>query len=825
MPEPEELIIYLKMVTDAADQADARQHQRFRQRMKETATEQVNLEKQAQKEITAELEANIRARNDRFKQSIRQRYNDWKQQRDQNATDERREREFNLQESVRIQKRIEQQAIESAKRTTQSVLASDISYADAKAAVMARADKGISRQRKQTSEEYLEIMRREQTEAVNLRNAMQQKMSQMGRREMEETIAQGRAETREQTRKANEQNRLMINASHDRYSEMKKNSDKTIEAYKKEEQGILNIARAYTALRIASEVSQGIHAAMRAMADSTTQVRDHVKEIVDEMERLRTRTVEILAMRGQAATGQNAAQVLREGKFSGMSADRWLKFKEESMAGIQQYIEPPGVAEKDKAMYPLTPKMGTDLEAWTALQAAAYGIDEKSAAQLERVAVSISPKGKGGKIDMDKYKDIFVKIVGSMQLSQGRTSPLMKQVAEYLAINFHEGDKLEDILRYTTRVRVAAQFNPEAAFVYSDAVDRAMRQIRANEEKSYELGIEPTMTKDQAIQQMRKAIHEQAVADAPKGATAATIRGIEEDKTQKYLGEARAYRGLDVYIEKGIKGGLFARAEKETAEMTVAKSEAWAAQFLKGPEGASQVLGIETAAERSANASEYQQLRLMEKQAYLTVLQMRLLEDRTGLGEQLGTQALSSLGFGDKEKQVIRRQLLSDFRAKVDRSILRRYDKEKPYSWNEMIFNPLAGAATAPETIFGGRTGVNWLRRRAGMLPTTTPGHRIDESTTEKELMEMLAEDTQVKSEFQVVNPTASWRGGVPAATQGMHAAAAAPRPGIDMPDRNGDIFGPNRAEREKIDALKAIKKNTEQRGPVVPGVLNNMGR
>ncbi len=104
---------------------------------------------------------------------------------------------------------------------------------------------------------------------------------------------------------------------------------KTTDALKGQEKAILSMSAAYAGLQIGSQVADAVRMAWQAAAESLETSREHIRAMTADMEAMRTRANEILAMRGDPRTAGSTAALAGEAAAAGMNTEAYAKFTEE----------------------------------------------------------------------------------------------------------------------------------------------------------------------------------------------------------------------------------------------------------------------------------------------------------------------------------------------------------------------------------------------------------------------------------------------------------------------------------------------------------------
>lgn len=426
---------------------------------------------------------------------------------------------------------------------------------------------------------------------------------------------------------------------------------KTTSALDRQQKQILSISQAYTTMRIAAEVGQFARMAFDGMADSLRESHDYIGKMVEDMERFRTQSREILAMRGDKQNAASIARFAAEAEAAGVNTQDYAKFVEEFQANTQEHIEPKGVAPGEAKNYRLTQDQEKSLNKFAVSFAASQGIDPRSAAQLMGTVIATSKVGPNGKVNEEEVRTDFAKIAGTLQFAKGRTSKLMPQFAEAAQeLSGEAGVGVSDIKELAVQFGAGSEVNPNKSGVLIRALHRGLRQIRMSDKKSDELGITKNMTDEQALARAVAAIEEIAKSE-----------GVSESEvTGRYFNEIREYEALRAHVVRGQRGGLYARARERQRTMTSTRAEQQVREFQASPEGSAQRQSAATDRAKFERAQVYEHLTAARRASAIDVIRAGEIELPENPIGAIVTSKGQSYGQGNRFEQETERITLQN---------------------------------------------------------------------------------------------------------------------------------------------------------------------
>jgi hypothetical protein len=655
-----ELVIYLKLITEDADRTDQAFHARARQRAGETARAQTKAEKEAQ-----------------------------------------REREGILKDAAKAADTYRREQLAKQKADYAERLKADNDYVKARMTAL----KAEAQLEKEANQARSSALKQASTDA---KAAIAESL-----RVEKDAFAEGRAMAKRLGQIKDEQNKMEIAAvkatnlekqkSDDAYvASMRKQANiagqlekERLRALDKEENAVLTVARAYTTMRIASEVSQAVHAVWGAMAQTAQETRDYIQGQVDELERMRTVARELLALRGEQPTPSNVAAIGFRAAAAGRSFEEQHAFELELEAQAGTYIGGPQQLISREAME----AFGAEVSPYMA----GRGVKGKEQAELTGALLSVmKPDVTTGEIDTKMLGDMMAKVLKTIERAPGRTGPELRQFMEVLQEEIQPGDPMQKILDLATVFRAETVRNPRTASAYTRALFRGLREARAKPETAQELGLKPGMDTFQELAAVETAMN-RWLPQHP-GMTQADFIG-------EYFKEARKYGSTMTAVRRGLgPGGVFERSQAEMATVDMETIRREGKTSLQDPEGRRQAGLAALAATKAQNAGRFAYARQVELDARLAVATSRELEKSEPWYAALATYAPSWLGGRTREEQetafimdqTITRKLMGSQRG---RDYVRRQFRRIGYTdWATMSGDELRQAVEANQgTMFGGR--------------------------------------------------------------------------------------------------------------------------
>jgi hypothetical protein len=432
--------------------------------------------------------------------------------------------------------------------------------------------------------------------------------------------------------------------------------DQQQEATKKVESGIMGVAQAYTGLRIASLISQGIHQAMQAVGDAVKEANDHVKAMVDNMEKIRDTVQELASLRSKENGATFTAQIAREAEATGSTTQMHVAAQKTFLQYANQYV---GTEGADAAKQAAEAKEGKtafaetqELEQFAEISSNAQGINPSEGTRLMATILSQRKPGQ----TKDDLKLEWRKLAENMKQAAGPEGPLIGKLNELVMEEVGETGSLKTSQEAAVLLRGLSEANPAKGFTYGEAIIRGNREIRANKKgQMEELGITQNMTQEQMIIQAMKRSEEIAKEE-----------GVDPvDVLARYYKDARGLRGMNAAINKGVKGGRFEAGRRDMANVTLAGAEKENRGYLAGEVGTKR--RQEAASDRidAAKSERYVSLREMQREFANRVKNSGKLDEPQGMVEQLQEKKLDVL-YGNTRAERARDQMMgSEIEARL----------------------------------------------------------------------------------------------------------------------------------------------------------------
>lgn len=516
-------------------------------------------------------------------------------------------------------------------------------------------------------------------------------------------------------------------------------------AAKETEGAVMNIARAYTTLRIASEVSQGMTTAMQAVAMSLKESKDYVQGLVEGMERVRERTTEILANRGRMATGAGAAGLAGEAANNMVPFDHHLKFTEEVQAQIQGQVGGTGRIRDNEQM--------AELSSMAEQYGKLYGIEPSVTGKILGAAVNVGKVGPDGKIDTNNTIVEFAQILEQARLSVGRTHIVAPQIASVAQQTVGEdpGAVYKDIQDAAMLVRAEAAIKPAGAEVNAMALTRAMREVMTREDKKYGINFaeEIGLTRDMSIEEKMAKIE-----DAIPGMAKDLELGEDEVAALITGNEVRKARGFRGY-RKAMKEGLFTRMRAEAARVDLPMVQKRIGQFRGSDNAMADQEKSRAEQAKLERGDEYKNLRLVQLQAATEMISAGNLENPEELMNAILTGSGTQFGKGDRQQQELQRGTIHKIVSRLSmspegRAALEPFTPRMAWDRKTPIDKRVAGGTA----------------QAAGMFRMNEPGGYLDLNTDQsvlKDLSDVMKKlDKKLPQNAQPIPALAAPAGGRP---------------------------------------------------------------
>ncbi len=336
--------------------------------------------------------------------------------------------------------------------------------------------------------------------------------------------------------------------------------------------GIMSISQAYTNMRIAAEVQQGITYAWQAIASSIKEANDHMDSLYNKMAGVRERSVELARLLGKEPTAQFTTEQATEAFHLKVRPEQWETVQKTARQQAGGLVAPLGVTGADVA------KGGyrTSEERFASLQ--------KLAAPWALNKLGITPEQTGKAIGFiaqmstpettdTEMMNEFVKFATGVERAKGETSGELERFSILATTGEVKPGDWEGLHKRTSESAMVARRRSGQVVAYGTAVDDALDKLESDQAKQEEdagtsdireLGINPkTMNRREKFQKIKEA----------------RDRWVKGGKTEnlfwsKYFGtEKRRRAGMRAMIEEGIDQGGFAAADEEQRLQTGAKAQ------------------------------------------------------------------------------------------------------------------------------------------------------------------------------------------------------------------------------------------------------------
>jgi hypothetical protein len=419
---------------------------------------------------------------------------------------------------------------------------------------------------------------------------------------------------------------------------------KLTEASKETEGGILSIAKAYTFLRVASEISQGMHAAMQAVGDAVKDANAEIKTMVDRLEAIQELVQELASLRETKNDAKFASQVSREAASVGSTTEMHVAahetFFQYGAGHIGEKNATPEQQKKDAALGITSNKDANELELFAENSSNAQGV--KSAYGVRLMATVMNQRKPGETNDDLKLK--WRKLFEKMKKAAGPTGQAIAQASEEIAESVGEDGTFKEAEEVMDFMAVMMEANAAKGYVYTEAVKKGNRIIRANKKgEMKELGV----TKDMNFEQMTRQVIKRSREIAKKEGKSV------EDVLGRYYDDARAGRGMMAAVEQGENRHRFETAKDAGKNITLPGAIKENADYLTFGVGKKRAQGAQRDAIAAAR-SEEEQARLEMERDYTNSLenQGKLREPRTVAEQSAAAARTVVTGKTEKEYQV-----------------------------------------------------------------------------------------------------------------------------------------------------------------------------
>jgi hypothetical protein len=408
--------------------------------------------------------------------------------------------------------------------------------------------------------------------------------------------------------------------------------------------GVQGIAKAYVALRVASEFGNALNAVMQASAKSTEEARSHMVGLVQQMEQARTAAKEIAQLEGKSPTAMYTAQQARDAANVGADVGDYQQGKLAFQAFAGQYLGKENATDDERAQEAKEGRISfeesQELQRLVATNTGAQGLKQDQSARLAGTIIS---KRKPGATAQDMALQ-HRRLTEALKLAPGYTGPLMDQLNEVVQEAVGEGGDFREVEDAAVMMRVVAERGPQEASAYTRGMLRELREIRTSPEKMEELGLTKDMDVFQQVEQVGKRAAENEAETGEK----------QSDYIGKHFKDARAFGGVRTAIQSGIKGGAINRARADIAKITPETLARENKGYLASQEGQAAKFRSEDKAIELEAASRAVALQPWKHRAHQDLIASRELEESESVGGAFLTREGEQLGFGDRKTQLER---------------------------------------------------------------------------------------------------------------------------------------------------------------------------
>ena len=412
------------------------------------------------------------------------------------------------------------------------------------------------------------------------------------------------------------------------------------DAIKEQEKGVGDLVKSFINLQVVKDVAGWVKEAMQAVGQSIADAREHIKGMTDEMERARTASKEIAALRGKDATAGFTAGMAREAASAGLDVEDYKQFALGWEAYAGQYVGAEGATPAQLAKE--GKKIGKDraLELQKDIGAYAVGARGLGADEGSQLLGLILAKSKAGASN-DEIMSNYAQMMKVAELAPGRTAPGLGQITELGMESVGPEGDMKSVLEAAVMYRIMAQRNPNEASTYGRALFRGLRDIRKDPNKMRELGIEKGMGYRQQVEAIDKAVRAPTAGGGDQG-----------EFLSKYFKDIREWGAIQTALNEGIRGGAFQRAEQEAAGVDAGTVRSEIARHKRSQEGrAAMDRSNEVAAmrERAGNYVELRHIQSEVRQAQVASGDLEVPEGMIGAYMTGGYGAV--YGMGSRQEQ------------------------------------------------------------------------------------------------------------------------------------------------------------------------------
>ncbi len=422
---------------------------------------------------------------------------------------------------------------------------------------------------------------------------------------------------------------------------VKKNLAAQVAAEKDVEGGILNIAKAYTVLRIASEAGQFAAHIMQTIGDEANRSRSYIDSVVDSMRGLRGQMVELMHLRGENLTGATGAAVIAAGGKLGLTPAQTIAGETAFESRLGHMIGPEGKMTRDQA---------SELKSIIMPAAAKMGVGQDAAINLLETMVMTEPVDpKTGKISTEKILKSYGQAIRASEVQPGKTAPQMIELSRSLKETKMLPGTQAQWMAFSTMM---AQNIPEEEHTYVRAWTMAMANLK--EDQFAELGIDPKADPLTQSKQLSKKWQEEEKGEGDKGTVHTFLR---ESGFRNIRGRVSAIMGIDAQ-----RGGQFDQTVKQIMQGRDIRAI--------GREQATTQIGLsagaesDLAAERMREGQVFEPLKRIEDTALARLIGKREFSKQHGLFEAELVKQGQKLGAGDLEtafKEEVGAQSMRDY--------------------------------------------------------------------------------------------------------------------------------------------------------------------
>ncbi len=472
-----------------------------------------------------------------------------------------------------------------------------------------------------------------------------------------------------------ETNRLIAREQADTKKEMIKNEVQHKDAASDVEKAILNVSTAYTGMRIAAEIQQGIRAAWMGITQSIRESRDMMRDFLKQTEDMVSSRAfgELMALKGLIPTPGAA------GRQAGKAAQAGLTVEEYNAAELQflnfagqQYIQnvPPGGAEPTSAELAAGGrKISSTMVPSLFQKAATYGVGANRLSPDETMkalgtALAASPAGSSE----EDILSLYTKILTLGQTQTGATNPAIGQLAEVGLMRAGPNDP-EKLVNVMAMMRPVAQNYPAKAATYMKAYFRGIEQMQGEAQAEREKGNVPRldelgiagMTPNQINAQIGK---KRLAALAGAKGKGKTPEEAEAEFTRRYFNEEREFGGAIALLSKPeqVQAAL-SDAAKVNSDTLAKRNTAYSKEYL-GQKFADESREKQAIFEAGAEQTTLAQRR---RQARLDLLRSKEWQRPEGVMGAMVTQGGAAIGgaegtrFDQETTAEIGRGIAQDF--------------------------------------------------------------------------------------------------------------------------------------------------------------------